>query len=155
MVLLALHGLVHFLGVAKGFGLAEVPQLTQPISRLGGLGWLAAGLAILLTASLLGGSSPMWLWVAPVAAVLSQAMIVSSWSDAKYGTLVNVILVIAGAWAFMSVRPLAPAADHPSELDRRAITTRPSTIVRESSDACNELDLPGLAQEPSEGARPV
>ena len=104
-VLLALHGLVHFLGVAKGFGLAEVPQLTQPISRLGGVGWLAAGLAMLLTAGLLGASSPTWLWVAPVAAVLSQAMIVSSWNDAKFGTVFNVLLVVAAASAFATEGP--------------------------------------------------
>jgi hypothetical protein len=100
VALLALHGLVHFLGVAKGFGIGQVPQLTEPISRLGGAGWLAAGLAMLLTAGLLGAGSPTWLWVAPVAAVLSQAMIVTSWGDAKYGTIFNVLLVVAAAWAF-------------------------------------------------------
>jgi len=118
-VLFALHGVVHFLGVVKGFGIAEVPQLTQPISRLGGVGWLAAGLSMLLTAGLLGASSPTWLWVAPVAAVLSQAMIVSSWSDAKAGTLFNVLLVVAAAWAFATEGPWNVRAQHLGDGDGR------------------------------------
>jgi len=122
---LALHGLVHFLGVAKGFGLAEVRQLTEPISRLGGVGWLAAGLAMLLTAGLLGASSPTWLWVAPVAAVLSQAMIVSSWSDAKAGTLFNVLLVVAAAWAFATEGPWNVRAQHRDGVDGPVAEAQP------------------------------
>jgi len=125
VVVLALHGLVHFLGVAKGFGLAEVRQLTEPISRLGGVGWLAAGLAMLLTAGLLGASSPTWLWVAPVAAVLSQAMIVSSWSDAKAGTLFNVLLVVAAAWAFATEGPWNVRAQHRDGVDGPVAEAQP------------------------------
>jgi hypothetical protein len=132
-VLLALHGLVHFLGAAKGFGLAQVPQLTEPISRLGGLGWLAAGIAMLLTAGLLGASSPTWLWVAPVAAVLSQAMIVSSWTDAKVGTVVNVLLVVAAAWAFATAGPRSLRAEYRREVESRRADAWPTTIV-ESAD---------------------
>jgi hypothetical protein len=39
---LALHGLIHLLGFAKAFGLARLPQLTQPIGPLLGLLWLMA-----------------------------------------------------------------------------------------------------------------
>jgi hypothetical protein len=130
VVVLALHGLVHFLGAAKGFGLAQVAQLTEPISRLGGLGWLAAGIAMLLAAALLGAASPTWLWVAPVAAVLSQAMIVSSWTDAKYGTVVNVLLVVAAAWAFASEGPWSLRAEYRGEIERRRTEEWPATIVR-------------------------
>ncbi len=40
---LALHGLIHAMGFAKAFGLAELPQLVQPISRAMGVAWLLAG----------------------------------------------------------------------------------------------------------------
>jgi hypothetical protein len=127
--LLALHGLVHFSGVVKGFGLADVPQLTQPISRLGGVGWLAAGIAMLLTAALLAAASPTWLWVAPVAAVLSEAMILSSWSDAKYGTVVNVVLVIAAAWAFVSEGPASLRAEDRHQLESMDPVVQPSAEI--------------------------
>jgi hypothetical protein len=120
-VLLALHGLVHFLGVVKGFRIAEVRQLRQPISRLGGVGWLAAGLAMLLTAGLFGAASPTWLWVAPVAAVLSQAMIVSAWSDAKYGTLLNVLLVVVAASTFATGSPWSVRAEYREDVVGRDV----------------------------------
>ena len=34
------HGLIHFLGVVKGFGWADVAQLKQPIGAGGGVIWL-------------------------------------------------------------------------------------------------------------------
>ncbi|MGE0160206.1 MAG: DUF6544 family protein [Gemmatimonadales bacterium] len=129
VVLLAAHGLVHFLGAAKAFGVAELPQLTQPISRLGGAGWLAAGIAVLLTAALLAASSGAWLWVAPVAAVLSQAMIVFSWSDAKYGTVVNVVLVVAAAWAFATEGPWSLRAEYRREVEQRLTGDWPAAVV--------------------------
>jgi hypothetical protein len=42
----ALHGLIHFMGPAKALGLAELPQLTQPISRTAAAGWALAGLVM-------------------------------------------------------------------------------------------------------------
>jgi hypothetical protein len=129
VALLVLHGLVHLLGTAKAFGLTDVPQLSQPISRLGGLGWLAAGIATLLTAALLGAASTTWLWVAPVAAVLSQAMILSSWSDAKYGTAINVVLIIAAAWAFASEAPPSLRAGYRHELEQMDVVVQPPAEV--------------------------
>ena len=36
-VIIAVHGLIHLMGPAEAFGLADLPQLTQPISRGMGL----------------------------------------------------------------------------------------------------------------------
>jgi hypothetical protein len=36
-VLLVIHGLLHLMGFLKAFGLAELPQLTGPISQPLGL----------------------------------------------------------------------------------------------------------------------
>ena len=33
-IVLVVHGVIHLLGFAKAFGLAELPQLTQPISSV-------------------------------------------------------------------------------------------------------------------------
>ena len=41
-MLLVVHGLIHLLGFAKAFGLAELPQLTQLILPFSGLLWLIA-----------------------------------------------------------------------------------------------------------------
>jgi len=45
-VFLIVHGLIHLMGTAKAFGVAEIPQLTQQIVRpLGALWLLAAALS--------------------------------------------------------------------------------------------------------------
>ena len=54
---LAVHGLIHLLGFGKAFGLARLPQLTQPIGPLVGLLWLMAALLFLAAAA----STFVWL----------------------------------------------------------------------------------------------
>ena len=36
-IVLVVHGLIHLLGVAKAFGMADLPRLTQPIPPSFGL----------------------------------------------------------------------------------------------------------------------
>ena len=52
------HGLIHLMGFAKGFGYADLPQLTQPISRACGLAWLAAALLVTTSAAIMGRRQP-------------------------------------------------------------------------------------------------
>ena len=99
-ILLAVHGLIHFMGFAKAFGYAELPQLTQPVSREMGFLWLAAGLLVIVTAVALV-ASPRSVWiVGAVALVISQAVILSAWRDAWAGTAANILLllVVAHGW---------------------------------------------------------
>ena len=107
-VILALHGLIHFMGFVKAFGYASLPQLTQPISRGMGTVWLIAGVLMLLGAALLVASQRYW-WIAGIAALaVSQAVIMSAWGDAWAGTIANVVLLLAvthgcvteGPWSF-------------------------------------------------------
>lgn len=91
--MLALHGLIHVLGFAKGMGLADLPQLTKPVSRFMGYVWLLAGLLCLLAAGA-GWAWPRgWWMIGIVALVLSQSAILASWADAKFGTLANLLLL--------------------------------------------------------------
>ena len=99
-VLLLVHGLIHFMGFAKAFGYAELPQLTQPLSREMGLLWLAAGLLVVAAAVTLA-ASPRSVWiVGAVALLISQAVILSAWRDAWAGTAGNILLllVVAHGW---------------------------------------------------------
>ena len=49
--IVVVHGLIHLMGPAKAFGYAELPQLTQPISRGMGLVWLLAAAPLRLPRS--------------------------------------------------------------------------------------------------------
>ena len=88
------------MGVAKAFGYAELPQLTQPVSRAWGVAWLlAAGLVGVAAAMFAAGSRHTWM-AAGLAAVVSQIVIASSWRDAWAGTIANLVLllVVVSAW---------------------------------------------------------
>jgi hypothetical protein len=88
------------LGFAKAFGYADLPQLTQPISRAWGLAWLAAAVLLTTSAAMLGAGARSY-WIAGAfGLVLSQAVILSAWGDASAGTVANVLvlLVVAHGW---------------------------------------------------------
>jgi signal transduction histidine kinase len=95
LLLLALigHALLHLLGPAKAFGLAALPQLTQPISKPAAMLWLLAAAATLVTAAAIPLWPQRWWLVAAIAIPLSQAAIATSWQDAKFGTIPNLVLL--------------------------------------------------------------
>jgi hypothetical protein len=111
-LVLALHGLIHLMGFAKGFGLLALPQLSRSISRPLGLAWLAAALLTLGAAAALP-LAPRWGWAVAVAALfVSQAVIVVSWSDAKFGTLANLLLLAAAAYGYLAHGPTSLSAEY-------------------------------------------
>jgi len=113
--LLLLHGLIHLMGFAKAFQLAEISQLSQPISKPAGALWgLAALLFTFAAVFFILKKDGWWMWAAP-AVILSQILIFTSWQDAKFGTVANVLLIIGiavgyGHWDFKKLvdRELQP-----------------------------------------------
>ncbi|HMO31453.1 MAG TPA: hypothetical protein PKE07_00510 [Lacibacter sp.] len=93
-LLLLLHGLIHVLGFAKSFGLAELRELTQRVSRPVGLLWLLVALLFIIAAFLWWHQHDNWIWVALPAIVLSQVLIFMVWKDARFGTIANMLLLV-------------------------------------------------------------
>jgi hypothetical protein len=142
-ILIGIHGLIHLLGATKAFGWAEVPQLRTPISPLGGALWLAA--AILLVGAAISFALHMhgWWWLALPGLVLSQSLIIQSWSDAKFGTLANLMLAIPVLLLLLDARPSSFRSRFAR--DRDALLARPvhpAPNVTEADLAC----LPTLMQ---------
>lgn len=94
VLVIALHGLIHLLGFAKAFKFAEVSQLTQEISRPAGLAWLLCALLFAGAGALLVFRQPSWWWVALPALLVSQALVFAFWSDAKFGAIANLIILL-------------------------------------------------------------
>lgn len=105
LIVLVLHGLIHFMGFAKAFGMADLAQLTQPISRGMGLVWLAAGLAMLAAGIHLMVAPRSWWITGLVAVVLSQAVILTAWQDARFGTVANLVILAAVLYGVLSQGP--------------------------------------------------
>jgi hypothetical protein len=93
-LLLGLHGLIHLLGPAKAFGWANVSQLRQPISPLGGVLWLVAAVVLLGAAVAFVAGAGWWWWFAGAGVSLSQILIVRHWHDARFGTLANLAVAV-------------------------------------------------------------
>lgn len=107
LLILTLHGLIHFFGFLKAFSLAEISQLTQEISKPLGIVWLLT-MFLMFFVGILVINNKHWVWIpAFIAVVISQILIIVSWQDAKYGTIPNLIIFIfaifsCATWNFSS-----------------------------------------------------
>ena len=106
-VFLVGHGLLHLIGVAKGFRLAALPQLTQPITPAAPASlWLAAALLLVASAGAIF-LWPRWWWVLAAwpQPVVSIVVIVPSWADAKFGAAANLVVVAGALFGYLSQGP--------------------------------------------------
>ena len=97
-LLLLLHALIHVLGFVKAFGLAELKDFKEPLTKSIGLIWLVTtvnmlGFAIAYYLSLPGLNFFGWF-----AVILSQTLIFYYWKVAKAGTLGNLIALYILLW---------------------------------------------------------
>ncbi len=120
--LLVLHGLLHLMGFAKAFG---------PLSQGAGLGWLLACVLLLATAALLAASWRGWPVVGLAALALSQALLVSAWSDAKFGTVANLLLLVPIALGAFELRRGSFRSTYQREVARRLAPRAASARVTE------------------------
>ncbi len=107
LIILSCHGLIHLLGFIKAFNLAAVNQLTLPIPKATGMLWFVTALLFLATAGLFFLNKNLWWVPAMFGLLLSQLLIFTAWPDAKYGTVVNMVVLLVsimgyGTWNFSS-----------------------------------------------------
>jgi len=101
--LLLLHALIHFMGFVRTM---KNDNSSGPVRRVpGGQGWLwlLTSLLLVLTMILVLQYSNHWLFAAMISLLLSQLLIVLNWRDAKWGTLVNVIILVAVLFVIAAV----------------------------------------------------
>jgi hypothetical protein len=99
--IMLIHGLIHFMGFAKAYGYGNITQLTKDISKANGILWFLVAILFVLAMVLFLFKKESWPYIAIVAAVISQILIITVWKDAKFGTIANVIvlLVAIAAWS--------------------------------------------------------
>src|SRR6202035_1132172 len=136
---LVLHGVIHLLGATKGFSWADVSALKEPIGPALGTAWLAAGALVVIAAVLLATGVRWWWVVGAVAVVASQAVILTSWNDAKVGSIANVILVAAVVYGYAAQGPTSYRAEYRHRADVAFSAPLPNGIV-------TEVDLAALPQ---------
>jgi uncharacterized membrane protein len=92
--IILIHGLIHFMGFAKAYNYGNITQITKDISKPNGLVWFLIAILFVLATLLLLLKKESWLYIAIVAAIISQILIISVWKDAKFGTIVNIIVLV-------------------------------------------------------------
>jgi hypothetical protein len=143
LALIVVHGLIHFMGFAKAFDLAEMTQLEQPISTGMGVVWLIAGVLMLATAAgWLGMVRGRWILGLGAVAV-SEWVIVTSWSDAWVGTLANVVILGAVIHDAASNGPWGLRTEYRRDVSERLAEPVSAPIVTEADLA----QLPHPVQE--------
>lgn len=101
-LLLLIHGLIHLLGFVQAFKLARIEGLPlkswvsflSDSPKLAGALWCMAFLLFVATTLLFALKKEIW-WILAIAAlVLSQALIIFYWQEAKFGTIANGLVLI-------------------------------------------------------------
>lgn len=103
MIVTALHGLIHTMGffnetgVKKfdGFSGDTLIRLASGPRHILGFVWLVAALLMVVVAVGIAARTSWWKPLAIATLVVSQALIIIWWPDAKMGTIPNIILLLA------------------------------------------------------------
>jgi hypothetical protein len=143
VAVVALHGLVHLLGVVAGLGWAPVDGIPGT-TVAGAVLWFVAAAATLDTAVLLAVRSPRWWELGGPAAVVSQVAVLTAWDDAWAGTVVNAALLAGAALGFASEGPGSLRAEYRRR--RAAWTAGPDAAdpLRPAAAVVTEADLADL-----------
>ena len=99
-----IHGLIHFMGFAKAFGYGNITQLTKEISKPVGFLWLSTALLFITCIALHLLKKDGWVYVALLAVVSSQILILNNWQDARFGTIANAIVLAVSVVGFFQIK---------------------------------------------------
>lgn len=92
-LILLLHGSLHFIGFAKAYHYGNLTQLTKDIPKSNGLVWLMTAILFLVATGLFLLKKDSWPYLAIVAVVISQILIIIVWKDAKFGSILNLVVL--------------------------------------------------------------
>lgn len=119
-LILFLHALVHLLGGARALGWIA-SGAGQPPPGVAGA-WLGVGGALLVAAVAVFVPLARWWEVVAAAAIASQVMILAEWADARFGSLVNALALLAAAWGVAT-----EGRSSPRDRYRRSVAALPPT----------------------------
>lgn len=89
-----LHGLLHLIGFSRSFSKGGVIDLPTYMPRSYGFLWLICALLFILIGFFLIFNVKGWIYFMIAALLISQVLISLTWKEAKYGTLVNILILV-------------------------------------------------------------
>lgn len=156
LILIIVHALIHILAFLKAFDLAELKEFTSPVSKPMGLIWLLTLVLLTLTAILFLINHPNWWIWGIIGAVLSQILIFQFWSEAKFGSIPNLVIILVSIVGYaqsnfekMVNQEIAFIKKESSIQDKKTITSE--MIVDLPYPIKNWLEKSGVVGKPSMG----
>ena len=141
LFLILIHGLIHVLGFAKAFQWGDISQLSREISRPEGLFWLLATLLFVGTGLLYLIENEHWSSLAFSAIVLSQVLIFMAWSDAKFGTIANLLILLVALIGYKT-----QSFEQQFKEDVKVNIVRTSSMQKDLLTETDIKELPSLVQ---------
>jgi len=100
-IIIGIHGIIHLFGFLKAFGITEFNEISEPVSKPLGILWLLAFVLFSFSLILYLNHDNWWI-IGSIAIVLSQFLIILFWPDSKFGTIINLVILIPIILAFAS-----------------------------------------------------
>ena len=138
-IFMFLHGAIHLMGFVKGFKIARISTLQTEISEISGIFWLISFLLLAISAVTFAFDKQTWFYLALPAIIVSSLLIISTWSDARYGMIPNVIILILASVAFSSCSMNKMISRETEEIFSAVKASSPEIIT---SDEIAELPAP-------------
>lgn len=142
IICIGIHASIHVFGFLKAFDISEFNAISQPISKTFGLVWLLAFVLFVITITLMIFQSNYWFVTGFLAVMASQVLIFNYWSDAKYGSLVNLIILASVILAYAGFSFNEKIAEERKTLfeNSQSVTDKPIPIESVS-------ELPGVVKK--------
>jgi hypothetical protein len=123
LILLALHGSIHLMGFSKSINPESFSQLKQSATAFQGILWLISAILFLSAAVLFLFHKNIWWMIALAAVVLSQYLVIQFWHEAKFGTIANVLIILAIIVGFAQWRFAGSYREDVQEMLQKNVST--------------------------------
>lgn len=141
-ILIGIHGIIHLFGFLKAYNIAEFNAITQPIPKTFGIIWLLGFALFAISAVLLIVKSNYWWIFGFIGVIVSQFLIINYWGDAKYGTIVNIIILLSIIIAYSDF-----SFKNKVEAERKAQLENSHLTNKEIVEKSALYDLPPIVQK--------
>lgn len=141
-ILIGIHGIIHLFGFLKAFELSEFNAISQHISKAYGIFWLFTFILFILTLILYNIHFEYWWLPGFLSITLSQVLIFNYWSDAKFGSIANLIILLAVIIGYSSF-------SFKEKIKKESLTLIENTQLPNQKIITKEdlLDLPPVVQK--------
>ncbi|WP_439152283.1 DUF6920 family protein [Winogradskyella sp.] len=94
-----IHGIIHLKGFIDAFFTSGVNQQVLGISKPVGAVWLIT-FVLFIFSVIQYLTDKNWFYIAFIAVILSQILIIMNWDEAKYGSIINIVIFVIGLVAY-------------------------------------------------------